>query len=216
MALVFAFAIVWLALGRILWKRWLWGPALLGAALIMLSTLLLPAGHPRRIETAAWAQVLFWLALAAAPIWAYALWVRKLRRRTGVDDAPSAAVPRGLVQFPRDAELAAETAAALLAEAPGARLTLGWRDEAGALQATLRLRLQADLAEVELFRVAPEARRQGLGARLLQAAEREAAIRGAARIGALVAPWQGASAFRRAGYLPGDEAGGRLWLEKAL
>lgn len=214
MALVFAFAIVWLALGRILWKRWLWGPALLGAALIMLSTLLLPAGHPRRTETAAWAQVLFWLALAAAPIWAYALWVRKLRRRTGADEAP--AVPQGLVQFPRDAALAAETAAALLAEAPGARLTLGWRDEAGALQATLRLRIEADLAEVELFRVAPEARRQGLGARLLAAAEREAAIRGAARIGALVAPWQGASAFRRAGYLPGAEAGGRLWLEKAL
>jgi hypothetical protein len=128
LALVFAFAIVWLALGRILWKRWLWGPALLGAALIMLSTLLLPAGHPRRTETAAWAQVLFWLALAAAPIWAYALWVRKLRRRTGADEAP--AVPQGLVQFPRDAALAAETAAALLAEAPGARLTLGWRDEA--------------------------------------------------------------------------------------
>ena len=215
MAAVLALAALALVLARVAGRRGAW-PWVLGAVVaVMLAAQALPPGHPFRAGTAAWGRNLLWVGLGLIPVGAYALWVRDLRRRTGVDDAPPAA-PRGLVQFPRDAALAAETAAALLAEAPGARLTLGWRDETGALAATLRLRLNADLAEVELFHVAPEARGQGLGARLLKAAEREAAIRGAARIGALVAPWQGASIFHRAGYRPGGEAGGRRWLEKAL
>jgi GNAT superfamily N-acetyltransferase len=214
LASVLALAALALVLARIAGRRGAW-PWVLGAVvLVMLAAQVLPAGHPFRVETAAWGRNLFWIGLGLLPVGAYALWIRKLRRRTGVDDAP--AVPQGLVQFPDDAALAAETAAALLAEAPGARLTLGWRDETGALRGALRLRIVADLAEVELLRVAPEARRQGLGARLLKAAEREARIGGAARIGALVAPWQGLSVFRRAGFVPGAEAGGRLWLEKAL
>lgn len=214
MAAVFALAVCGLVLARVArWRgawRWIGG----GFLAMLLAAQLLPAAHPFRVEAAAWGRTLFWLAVAAAPIGAYAAWVRALRRRTGVDapPPPAPAGPRGLVLFPSDAALATETAGALLAAAPGARTTLGWRGEDGALEGVLRLRLAGDLAEAELFR-APDPE---VAAVLVEAAEREAAAGGAARIGVLVAPWQSETPFLAAGYAPEGAAGGRRWLEKRL
>ena len=211
MAALLALAVCALLLARLVrWRgAWRWIAAALAAAI--LAAQLLPAGHPFRAEAAAWGKAAFWLGVAAVPIGVYAAWLRRLRRRTGAD-APPPAQPRGLVLFPKDAALAAETAAELLAAAPGDRLTLGWRGAEDALEGVLRLRFAGDLAEVELFRAPAPA----LAAALVAAAEREAMIRGAARIGVLAPPWQAEAPFLRAGFTPLAEAGGRRWLEKRL
>lgn len=211
MAALLALAVCALLLARLVrWRKaWRWIAAALVAAI--LAAQLLPAGHPFRAEAAAWGKVAFWLGVAAVPIGFYAAWLRRLRRRTGAD-APPPAQPRGLVLFPKDAALAAETAAELLAAAPGDRLTLGWRGAENALEGVLRLRFAGDLAEVELFRAPAPAS----AAALVAAAEREAMIRGAARIGVLAPPWQAEAPFLRAGFTPLAEAGGRRWLEKRL
>lgn len=211
MAALLALAVCALLLARLVrWRgAWRWIAAALAAAI--LAAQLLPAGHPFRAEAAAWGKAAFWLGVAAVPIGVYAAWLRRLRRRTGAD-APTPAHPRGLVLFPKDAALAAETAAELLAAAPGDRLTLGWRGAEDALEGVLRLRFAGDLAEVELFRAPAPAP----AAALVAAAEREAMIRGAARIGVLAPPWQAEAPFLRAGFTPLAEAGGRRWLEKRL
>lgn len=211
MAALLALAVCALLLARLVrWRgAWRWIAAALVAAI--LAAQLLPAGHPFRAEAAAWGKAAFWLGVAAVPIGVYAAWLRRLRRRTGAD-APTPAHPRGLVLFPKDAALAAETAAELLAAAPGDRLTLGWRGAENALEGVLRLRFAGDLAEVELFRAPAPAS----AAALVAAAEREAMIRGAARIGVLAPPWQAEAPFLRAGFTPLAEAGGRRWLEKRL
>ncbi len=192
-----------------------WRYVLAAVGLAAAASQLLPAGNPYRADLAGWARVGFWVGLGLIPVAAYALWVRGLRRRSGVD-APVAEIrPLGLVQFSEDGALAAETAAALAAETPGTRVSLGWRGAAGALDGHLRLRVAGALAEVELLRVAPEARGRGVGSALLRAAEGEAAARGAARIGAVVADWQAPGFFVRAGY--GAAAPGpRRWMEKPL
>ncbi len=209
MAALLALGICALLLARLVRWRGAWRWIAAAFAAVLLAAQLLPAGHPFRAEATAWTVVILWLAVAAVPIGFYAVWLRRLRRQTGAD-APPDTPPRGLVLFPRDAALAAETAADLLAAAPGDRLTLGWRGEDDALSGVLRLRFAGDLAEVELFRAAAPA------AALIAAAEREAMIRGAARIGALVPPWQSEAPFLRAGFSPLAEAGGRRWLEKRL
>jgi ribosomal protein S18 acetylase RimI-like enzyme len=192
--------------------RWIVG----AAALALVASQLLPAGHPYRVDLAGSARLALWIGLAAVPVAAYALWLRGLRRRSGVAAAPERPRPRGLVQFAEDAALAAETAAALEAEAPGRRLSLGWRGADGGLEGHLRLRVAGELAEVEQLRVAPAARRRGVGRALLGAAEGEAAGLGARRIGAAVADWQAPEFFAAAGYAPGPAAGARRWMEKAL
>lgn len=211
MAALIALGVCALLLARLVRWRGAWRWIAAAFAAVLLAAQLLPDGHPFRAEAAAWGKVLFWLGVAAVPIGFYSAWLRRLRRRTGAD-APPDAQPRGLVLFPRDASLATETAADLLAAAPGDRLSLGWRGEDDALEGVLRLRFAGDLAEVELFRSpAPTP-----AAALVAAAEREAMIRGAARIGVLVPPWQTEAPFLRAGFTPLSEAGGRRWLEKRL
>jgi ribosomal protein S18 acetylase RimI-like enzyme len=196
--------------------RGTWRYVLAAAALALAASQLLPQGNPYRGEVAGWARASLWIALALVPVGLYALWLRSLRRQAGLG-APEAAPsrPRGLVQFDDDAALAAETAAALAAEAPGARLSLGWRGADGALEGHVRLRIAGEAAEIEMLRVAPHARRRGVGAALLRAAEGEATARGARRIGAVVGEWQVPEVFARAGYADGG-ATTRRWMEKPL
>lgn len=200
-----------------------WRYVLGAAAAALVGSQLLPEGNAWRADVAGSARVLFWVGLGLAPVAAYAVVLRALRQRTGATDAvrPTAPSARGLVQFADDAALAAETAAALMVDTEtarrGERLSLGWRGADGALEGHLRLRLDGDLVEIEMLRVAPKVRRRGVGAGLLQAGESEAAVRGARRIGALVGDWQTPEFFERAGY--GAQAGAgprRRWMEKAL
>jgi ribosomal protein S18 acetylase RimI-like enzyme len=206
-----------------------WRYIVAAAVAVLAGSQLLPAGNAFRADVAGSARGLFWLGLAAIPVALYAGWLRRLRQRTGVDTAlrggADVARPHGLVQFRQDATLAAETRAALETEtdaaAPGDRLSLGWRGDDGALLGHLRLRVAGNAAEIEMLRVAPEARRQGIGAALLRAGEGEAASRGASRIGALIADWQVPDFFAAAGYAegPAHAIGGgrhRRWMEKAL
>lgn len=218
MALILALSAFALVLARALGAPpGTWRYVAAGAAAAAVASQLLPSGHPLRVDLVAVAQAGFWLGLAAIPVGAYALWVRGLRRRAGTD-APGAdaARPVGLVQFAEDAALAAETATALAAEAPGARLSIGWRGESGALEGHLRLRVAGDLAEIELLHVAEDARGRGVGGALVRAAEGEAVALGARRIGAAVAPWQSPAFFARARYEAGDGSGPRRWMEKRL
>lgn len=204
---------------------WRWIAA--AAVAVLAGSQLLPEGNAFRADVAGSLRSLFWVGVAAIPVAAYAVMIRRLRRRTGaIGTAPAPTTrPRGLVQFSDDSALAAETAAALAGEAaaalPGDRLSLGWRDEDGTLAGHLRLRIADGAAEIEMLRVSPTVRRQGIGAALLRAGEGEAAARGAARIGALVADWQAPGFFAGAGYAaaPPHLVGGgleRRWMEKAL
>lgn len=203
-----------------------WRYVLAAAAFALVASQLLPSGNAWRADVAGSARALFWIALGLAPVAAYAVVVRGLRRRTGADQALGApAPPRGLVRFDDDAALSADTAAALEADTraavPCAALSLGWRGDGGALDGHLRLRLSGELAEVEMMRVAPQARGRGVGRALLRAGEAEAAARGARRIGATVGDWQAPGFFERAGFAsdaPQDLGGGRRrrWMEKSL
>jgi len=197
------------------------------AAALVVAAGLLPQGHPWRIDVTLLLRVGVWIALAAVPVSIYAAWLARMRRRAGgvaAGGGPPAAA-RGLVQFPQDAALVAETGAALAADADaalaGPRLSLGWRGEGGGLEGHLRMRLHGEVAEVEMLRVAPAARRRGVGRRLVGAAEVEAAALGARRIGALVGDWQAPEFFARLGFLGGEPHGlgggtARRWMEKAL
>lgn len=201
--------------------RGAWRPILAAAGLALAASRLWPEGAAYRVEVAEAARVGFWLGLAAIPVGFYALWVRALRRRAGSAAPPPPSRPRGLVQFDADAGLAAETAAALAAEAPGERLSLGWRGADAGLEGHVRLRVADETAEIEMIRVAPEARRRGLGGALLRAAEAEATARGARRIGAAVGAWQAPGFFAACGYAApagqgGPTAGARAWMEKTL
>ncbi|MBP7002634.1 GNAT family N-acetyltransferase [Amaricoccus sp.] len=195
-----------------------WRYVAVAAALALGASLLAPRGDPYRAEVAAWARAAVWTGAGLAPVAAYALWVRSLRRQSGaaaVAEAPPSR-PRGLVQFDDDAALAAETAAALAAEAPGARVSLGWRGADGGLEGHVRLRVAGETAEIEMLRVEPAARGRGVGGALLRAAEGEATARGARRIGAAVGEWQSPGMFARAGYVPVGGPAVRRWLEKPL
>jgi ribosomal protein S18 acetylase RimI-like enzyme len=224
--LVAAFTVFALLLARLAGApRGSWRYILGAAALTLGASQLLPEGNAFRADVAGSARTLFWFGLAMIPVGIYALWVRRLRTRAGGGADAEPARPRGLVQFPRDAALVAETAAALGAETdaalPGPRLSLGWRDADGALAGHLRLRVHAEVAEIEMLRVVPDRRGRGFGTALLRAAEGEAAAQGATRIGTEVGDWQAPGFLARAGYAAGPEialGGGRSrrWMEKAL
>ena len=104
--------------------------------------------------------------------------------------------------------------AALEAETPGGSeaLSLAWRDPDGALVGHIRLRRFAEVAEIETIRVAPDRRRDGIGGRLLSAAERELRADGVTRMLATPGDWQAPEFFTCAGYrVEGTDAlgGGR-------
>lgn len=226
MVQVAAFTLFALLLARLVGApRGSWRYVLGAAAAVLVVSQALPEGNAFRQDVAGSARALLWIGLAAAPIAAYAVVLRGLRRRTGVDAPPQAAHPEGLVQFPDDAALSADTGTALVAETEaalsGERVSLGWRAEDGGLAGHLRLRLRGDVAEIEMLRVEPDRRGRGVGAALVRAAELEARARGARRIGLLAGDWQAPEFFAREGYAAGaahDLGGGRTrrWLEKAL
>jgi GNAT superfamily N-acetyltransferase len=193
----------------------------------LVATQLLPAGHPLRADVAESVVNLAWLALALVPVAAYALVLRRLRRRTGVGEAPGPAHPVGLVRIDEDAALAADTGAALGEESAAGlgerarRTSLGWRGEDGALAGHLRLVATLEVAEVEMLMVAPRHRRQGVARRLLAGAETVAREWGARRLAARVGSWQVPEAFAAAGFarvFARPLGGGRswIWMEKEL
>jgi predicted N-acetyltransferase YhbS len=197
------------------------------AAAVLAASQLLPEGNPWRADVAGSSRTLLWIGAGLAPVVAYAVVLRGLRQRLGTDAALAAGRPHptGLVRIVDDDALAAVSRAALDADADlargGARLSLGWRGTAGDLCGHVRLRTGPGIAEIEMIRVEPGARRGGVGGALLRAAEGEARAAGASRIGALVGDWQAPDFFARAGYA---EAGGhalgverrRAWMEKSL
>lgn len=205
--------------------RGTWRFILAAAALILGASQLLPAGNPFRADVAGSARTLFWVGLAGLPVAGYALMLRGLRRRTGAD-APAARHPVGLVRIVDDAALVAETQAALAAEAAAsgaacAALSLGWRTGDGALVGRVQLRRTAETAEVAALWVAEPARGQGIGARLLEAAEVEARAMGARRMTLSLGSWQRPDFFGRAGYVTVAERPlgcglTRRWMEKEL
>jgi GNAT superfamily N-acetyltransferase len=224
---IVALALLGLGLARLLGAPpGVWRPVLAAAVLAALGSQLLPAGHPLRVDVAGSARSLGWLGLALAPVVAYALGIRWLRRRTGVGAPAAPGHLRGLVQFADDTRLTADTEAALDEEAAASGaaarfLSLGWRTDGGSLAGHLRMRQTADTAEVLLLRVAPQHRRQGIGARLLAAAEGEARARGARRMWAAPGSWQAPDVFARAGYRtvaerPLGPGLSRLWMEREL
>ncbi len=194
------------------------------AAAETLSSQFLPAGHPLRVNLAGSAAAVAWLVALLIPLSAYGLWIRSLRRRATPAAAPKH--PTGLVQIDDDAALTAETAAALASDdaaalGPRRPLSLAWRAEDGVLAGHLRLRQTGATAEIEALRVTPAHRRQGIGSRLLAAAETEARARGLARLAVAPGSWQAPGFFTRAGYVTVTEhdlGGGarRLWMERPL
>ena len=226
MVLIAALTVLALLVARILRApRGTWRPILAAAALAALASQLLPTGHPLRADLGGSATTLAWLVALSIPLTAYALWLRSLRRRAGAATPPPSH-PTGLVQIDEDAALAAETTAALDADTaaalgPPRTLSLAWRAEDGALAGHLRLRQVGATAEIEALRVAAKHRGQGVGSRLLAAAETEARARGLARLAVAPGSWQAPGFFARAGYVTvaeRDLGGGasRLWMERAL
>ncbi len=199
-----------------------WKLVLAGAGLMVLASQLLAPGHPMRVDLVTTARVAFWVGLAAIPVGIYAVFLGRLRRRTGADRLNEAAPRRtGLVRIDDDRALAADTRAALDVEGPGRATSLAWRDPDGALVGHIRLRRFADAAEVEAIRVAPDRRGDGIGGRLLAAAERELRAEGVARMSAAPGDWQAPQFFARAGYrVEGTDALGggrsRLRMSKVL
>jgi len=201
-----------------------WRYVLGAAALALAASQTLPEGNAFRADVAGSARTLFWVGLGLIPVAAYAVLVRRLRRRSGSDAADPPPRPQGLVQFADDDALAADTAAGLAAETgamQGDPVSLGWRAADGSLAGHLRLRIRGDAAEIEMLWVEPGQRRRGVGSALLHAAEGEAAARGARTSGALVGDWQAPGFFKCAGYSSGEAhclgAGrSRAWMEKRL
>jgi GNAT superfamily N-acetyltransferase len=220
MVRIAAFTLFALLLARVMRApagTWRW---ILGAAVaVVLGSQLLPEGNAFREDVRGSLGALFWIGLALLPVAAYALVIRRLRARTGVDAELRPARPTGLVLVEDDARLAADTAGAWAAETGAETLSVGWRDEAGAMAGHARLRLAAGTAALETLWVAPPARGGGIGARLLAQAEAEARDRGAGR---LVATALGPAAegflLRRGFAVYGrlDGGDGRSHLVKAL
>lgn len=210
--------------------RGTWRYILAGAAAAALATQLLPQGHPLRTDVAESARNLGWVGLGLVPVAIYAVFLARLRRRTGVAAPKTASQPRhpvGLVQIAEDTHLAAETEAQLAAEtamalgtAPSLR-SLAWRAEDGSLAGHLRLAVLREVCEIHALRVDPAHRGQGIGTRLLAAAEEMAREEGARVMTARAGSWQAPGFLTRAGYgITGERAigGGAAWyqMEKNL
>lgn len=196
------------------------------AVLALLAGQLLPAGHPLRVDLAGAGRSLGWIAAAAVPVVVYAFAIRHLRRRAqGGDAAPRR--PVGLVRIAEDTALAAETRAMLRDETEAAAdrapeaLSLAWRGPGGGLEGHVQIERIAETAQVAMIWVEAPQRRQGIGARLLAAAEGEAREIGARRMTVFAGSWQSPEFFARAGYRTvAERALGpglvRIWMEKDL
>jgi [ribosomal protein S18]-alanine N-acetyltransferase len=201
---------------------WRWIVAAAVAALA--ASQLLPSGNAFREDVRGSLDTLFWLGLALLPVAGYALVIRAIRQRTqAVGTEAVSARPTGLVLIPEDGLLARDTEAAIAEESGSAteRVSIGWRDDGGALVGHARLRLHRDLADLELLWVAPGSRGRGIGGRLVAQAAAEARRRGARALLAAVEAGGGPAYLARHGFRPyGSLAGagtaGRLHLLKAL
>lgn len=177
------------------------------AGLVVAGAFLLPSESAFRQDLAASLSNLAWLGVALVPVGAYALVLRRLRRRAGADGVRNATErPRGLVRITEDAALVEETRTALDTEARRLNdcniegFSLAWRREDGQLVGHVRVRLECGLADVDMIRVRTEDRRQGIGSRLYGAAETELRAAGAERVVASVADWQVPEFFLRQGF----------------
>ncbi len=205
-----------------------WRFIVAAAGFVVAGAFLLPPENAFRQDIAASVNNLAWLGLALVPVGAYALVLRRLRRRTGADGPRKASEhPRGLVRIVDDAALSRDTRVALDAETQALTgckqesFSLGWRAEDGRLAGHVRVRLECGLADVEMIRVAAEDRRQGIGTRLWEAAEEELRAAGAERVVVCVADWQvpeffGKLGFREIARVPAAGGKARRILEKVL
>lgn len=187
------------------------------AVLILSGSQLLPPGTALREDVRASAGPLFWIGIAALPVAGYVLVIRAIRRRTLAErqDTPAST---GLVLISEDAALARDTRSALAAET-GTRdqyLSVGWRDEGGALAGHARLRLRGTHADLDLLWVAPTARGRGIGARLVAQAGREAHLRGAHILHATAPSPRAAACLARNGFRAYAAADDRIHLRKPL
>jgi ribosomal protein S18 acetylase RimI-like enzyme len=208
--------------------RGTWRFILAAAGLVVAGTFLLPSDNAFRQDIADSLNNLGWLGVALVPVGAYAIVLRRLRRRTGADGARNATGhPRGLVRIEKDAALIEATRTALDAEARMLNscnqegFSLGWRADDGRLAGHVRVRLECGVADVEMIWVRGEDRRQGIGTRLYGAAETELRAAGAERVVASVADWQVPEFFLRQGFrevarIPMADGRVRSLLEKAL
>jgi len=187
------------------------------AALVLAGSQLLPPGTALREEVRASAVPLFWTGVVALPVAAYILMIRAIRRRT-LDGREARSGPTGLVLITEDAALARDTEAAIAAETgvPDERISIGWRDEAGALVGHARLHLRGPHAELDLLWVAPAARGRGIGARLIAQAGEEARRRGARSLHATVPDPPAAACLAHHGFRAYAAADTRIHLEKPL
>jgi ribosomal protein S18 acetylase RimI-like enzyme len=208
--------------------RGTWRFIVAAAMLVVAAAFLLPPDNAFRRDIAASVSNLAWLGVAMIPVGAYALVLRRLRRRTGADGLRQASAhPRGVVRIVDDAALIKDTRAALDAEAQmltGCKtgdFSLGWRAEDGRLSGHVRVRLECGLADVEMLWVRSENRRQGIGTRLWAAAEAELRAAGAERVVVNVADWQVPKFFDRQGFreaarVPMTDGRTRKIMEKVL
>lgn len=196
-----------------------WRVIVLGAVLVLAGSQLLPVGTPLREDVRDSFVPLVWTALIALPVFGYVLLLRNIRRQTlSHDEGDRPARPKGLVLIPDDAALVRDTEAALARDGAGAgdRVSVAWRDDAGNVAGHVCFRTRYTFADIELLWVAPEARRQGIGGRLIEQAETEARLRGATEMLAAVGSDAAAQFLVRHGFRPYAAAGARRHLRKPL
>ena len=180
--LLAAAALVW-GFARVLdAPRWT-GQAILLAVLVIAaaSQLLLPPEAPLRQSVGGAAQAGVLLAVIAVPVLGYRWVLRRLRARHDAGTSAPAAHPRGFVLIEDDSALIADIRSR--ARSPEAEsFSIAHRGEDDEIEAAAQARIARGIATLGTVWVAPERRRQGLGAGLIAALEAEARSRGAARV----------------------------------
>lgn len=177
--------------------------AMIGGLCAVLLAAILSASPVFRANMAGAIAVLFVLGLLALPVMFYAIVLRRIRRRNAPTPNPQ---PAGLRLIEQDDALFRETLKHLRDE--NARqpdysrqtFSIAWRDERGAVLASVRCEILMGLAEMRALYVQPEMRAKGLGRQVLQAALDEAKSRGSARALLHTFDWQVPDFYRHLGW----------------